>query len=549
MATLVRDVAQHAVDPLDVSRAELYRDDVWQAPFAKLRAESPVHYVEHSDYGPYWSVSTYKGIVEVESLPDLYSSEAGGITIADFVAERDVRMPMFIARDRPVHTGQRRTVAPAFTPSEMTRMSGDIRRRTADMLDSLPWNTPFDWVDTVAIELTTQMLAILFDFPWADRRKLTFWSDWAGDIELVKSEELRQQRLVHMFECGSYFKTLWDAKIDKAPTPDLISMMIHSDAMSHMDHNEFIGNLILLIVGGNDTTRNSMSALAYGLDKFPESRAKLEADPALIPNAVSEILRWQTPLAHMRRTATADAELMGQQIKAGDIELVRNEESRKVRLGHLFECGAYFQTLWNAKVDKAPTPDLISMMIHSDAMAHMEHHEFIGNLVLLIVGGNDTTRNSMSALAYGLDKFPESRAKLEADPTLIPNAVSEILRWQTPLAHMRRTAVKDTELMGQQIKAGDKLALWYLSANRDASVFGDDADAIRVDRPNARRHLAFGHGIHRCVGARLAEMQIAILLEEMARRRMRINVLAEPTRVAACFVHGYRTLPVEISRY
>ncbi len=412
MATLVRDVAQHAVDPLDVSRAELYRDDVWQAPFAKLRAESPVHYVEHSDYGPYWSVSTYKGIVEVESLPDLYSSEAGGITIADFVAERDVRMPMFIARDRPVHTGQRRTVAPAFTPSEMTRMSGDIRRRTADMLDSLPWNTPFDWVDTVAIELTTQMLAILFDFPWADRRKLTFWSDWAGDIELVKSEELRQQRLVHMFECGSYFKTLWDAKIDKAPTPDLISMMIHSDAMSHMDHNEFIGNLILLIVGGNDTTRNSMSALAYGLDKFPESRAKLEADPGLIPNAVSEILRWQTPLAHMRRTATADA-----------------------------------------------------------------------------------------------------------------------------------------ELMGQQIKAGDKLALWYISANRDESVFGDDADAIVVDRPNARRHLAFGHGIHRCVGARLAEMQIAILLEEMAKRRMRINVLEEPTRVSACFVHGYRTLPVEISKY
>ena len=161
MATLVRDVAQQTVDPLDVSRAELYRDDLWQAPFAQLRAEAPVHYVEQSDYGPYWSVSTYKGIVEVESLPDLYSSEAGGITIADFIAERDVSMPMFIARDRPVHTGQRRTVAPAFTPSEMTRMSGDIRRRTADMLDSLPWNAPFDWVDTVAIELTTQMLAIL----------------------------------------------------------------------------------------------------------------------------------------------------------------------------------------------------------------------------------------------------------------------------------------------------------------------------------------------------------------------------------------------------
>ncbi|WP_375420575.1 cytochrome P450 [uncultured Sphingomonas sp.] len=412
MATLAKDMVETGpVDPFDVSRAELYRDDTWQAPFRQLRAESPVHWTAHSDYGPYWSVSTYKGIVEVESLPDLYSSEAGGITIADFVPERDVRMPMFIARDRPVHTQQRRTVAPAFTPSEMTRMSSDIRGRTAALLDTLPYGERFDWVDTVAIELTTQMLAILFDFPWADRRKLTFWSDWAGDIELVKTEELRKQRLEHMYECGAYFQQLWNAKADKPQTPDLISMMIHSDAMSHMDHFEFIGNLILLIVGGNDTTRNSMSALAYGLDLFPDSRAKLEADPALIPNAVSEILRWQTPLAHMRRTAT-----------------------------------------------------------------------------------------------------------------------------------------QDTELMGQTIKEGDKLALWYVSANRDETVF-EDPDRIIVDRPNARRHLAFGHGIHRCVGARLAELQIGILLEEMAKRRMRVNVVGEPTRVAACFVHGYRQLPVELSRY
>ncbi|WP_242098079.1 cytochrome P450 [Sphingomonas sp. CROZ-RG-20F-R02-07] len=411
MATLATDV-QAGIDPLDVSRAELYRDDLWQAPFARLRAEAPVHHVADSDYGPYWSISSYKGIVEVESLPDLYSSEAGGITLADFLPDSDVRMPMFIARDRPVHTQQRRTVAPAFTPSEMARMAADIRARTAEILDALPQGETFDWVATVSVELTTQMLAILFDFPWEDRAKLTLWSDWAGDIELIKTPELRRQRLEHMFACGAYFQQLWDAKVGQAPTPDLISMMIHSDAMSHMDHHEFLGNLILLIVGGNDTTRNSMSALAYGLDRFPDARAKLEADPGLIPNTVQEIVRWQTPLAHMRRTAT-----------------------------------------------------------------------------------------------------------------------------------------RDTELMGQTIREGDKLALWYISANRDETVFGDDADAIRVDRPNARRHLAFGHGIHRCVGARLAEMQIGILLEEMAKRRLRVNVVDEPTRVAACFVHGYRALPVEIGRY
>ena len=413
MATLAPEhVKARPVDPLDVTRAELYRDDTWYAPFKQLRAEAPVYRCEDSDYGAYWSISTYKPIVEVESLPDLYSSEKGGITVADAVLDSDIRMPMFIARDRPIHTGQRRTVAPAFTPSEMTRMSDDIRRRTGEILDSLPWNQQFDWVDTVSVELTTQMLALLFDFPWEDRRKLTFWSDWAGDIELVKNEAMRKQRLQHMYECG-----------------------------------------------------------------------------------------------------------------------------------------AYFQNLWNQKVGKPQTPDLISMMIHSDAMAHMDHFEFIGNLILLIVGGNDTTRNSMSALAYGLDLFPEERAKLEADPSLIGNTTQEVIRWQTPLAHMRRTATQDTELMGQQIRAGDKLALWYISANRDESVFGDDADILRVDRPNARRHLAFGHGIHRCVGARLAELQISVLLEEMAKRRMRVNVVGEPERVAACFVHGYRKLPVEISKY
>jgi cytochrome P450 len=410
MATLAQPAPQAFTDPLDVSRADLYVEDAWHEPFRRLRAEAPVYKCEHSSFGPYWSVSTYKPIVHVESLPELYSSEAGGITLADRLAD-DYKMPMFIARDRPVHTAQRRTVAPAFTPSEITRMREDIERRTAEILDELPWGETFDWVDRVSIELTTQMLALLFDFPWHDRRKLTFWSDWAGDIELVHNEATRQERLGHMFECMTYFKGLWDAKVGKEPTPDLISMMIHSEAMSNMDDHEFIGNLILLIVGGNDTTRNTMSGLVYGLDKFKDERSKLEQNPELIPNTVQEAIRWQTPLAHMRRTATEDA-----------------------------------------------------------------------------------------------------------------------------------------ELEGQQIKAGDKLALWYLSANRDESVF-PNADKFIVDRENARRHLAFGYGIHRCVGARLAELQVQVLLEEMAKRRMRVEVVEEPVRVRACFVHGYRKMPVQISRY
>lgn len=398
----------------DMSDASWYVEDRWQEPFRQMRAQDPIHWTEGGMFGDFWNVTSHKAIQHVEALPEIFSSsyEHGGITLADRIDDgTELVMPMFIAMDRPKHTGQRRTVAPAFTPTEMKRMSDDIRRRTAEILDGLPWDQPFDWVDKVSIELTTQMLAILFDFPWEDRRKLTEWSDWAGDIELVHSEELRAERLRHLYEMGAYFKKLWDAKINAEPTPDLISMMIHSDAMSEMD--EF---------------------------------------------------------------------------------------------------------------------------------------EFMGNLILLIVGGNDTTRNSMSGLVYGLQQFPDQREKLEQNPELIPNAVQEIIRWQTPLAHMRRTALEDYDLFGKTIKKGDKLALWYISGNRDESVF-EDADRIIVDRENARRHLAFGYGIHRCVGARLAELQIAILLEEMAKRRMRVNVLEEPVRVRACFVHGYRSMQVSLSKY
>ncbi|WP_446653232.1 cytochrome P450 [Blastomonas sp.] len=412
MATVLKEPG--AALNYDMSDASWYVEDRWQEPFRQMREQDPIHWTENGMFGSFWNVTNHKTIQHVEALPEIFSSsyEHGGITLADRIDDgTELVMPMFIAMDRPKHTGQRRTVAPAFTPTEMKRMSDDIRRRTAEILDGLPWDQPFDWVDKVSIELTTQMLAILFDFPWEDRRKLTEWSDWAGDIELIHSEEMRQERLKHLYEMGAYFKKLWDAKINAEPTPDLISMMIHSDAMSEMDEFEFMGNLILLIVGGNDTTRNSMSGLVYGLQQFPDQREKLEQNPALIPNAVQEIIRWQTPLAHMRRTA-----------------------------------------------------------------------------------------------------------------------------------------LEDYDLFGKTIKKGDKLALWYISGNRDESVF-EDADKIIVDRENARRHLAFGYGIHRCVGARLAELQIAILLEEMAKRRMRVNVLEEPVRVRACFVHGYRSMQVSLSKY
>jgi len=409
--------------PWDVSRSDIYFEDKWQPVFADMRKAGQLHWIPESPFGPYWAVVGHKAIQHIEALPETFSSswEHGGITILNRLTEEEAaaagvdaprELPMFIAMDRPQHTGQRRTVAPKFTPSAMTDMEAEIRQRTGEVLDRLPRGEVFDWVDTVSIELTTGMLAILFGFPWEDRRLLTFWSDWAGDTELATVRELDQER-------------------------------------------------------------------------------------------------W----------------------------------------GILQEMAAYFQSLWIERtMDAEPGNDLISMMIHSEAMNQMRPEEFMGNLVLLIVGGNDTTRNTMSGIIHALDKFPDQRKLYEENPELIPNAVQEILRMQVPLAHMRRTCTEDTEVFGQTIKAGDKVVLWYISANRDEEVF-ENADKLDITRENARRHLAFGYGIHRCVGARLAELQLRVLLEEMHKRRMRVHVAGDVERVRANFVHGFRKLEVEITTF
>ena len=183
------------------------------------------------------------------------------------------------------------------------------------------------------------------------------------------------------------------------------------------------------------------------------------------------------------------------------------------------------------------------MLAHGAATRDMPPMEFLGNILLLVVGGNDTTRNSISGGVLALNEFPDEYGKLRRDRSLIPNMVSEIIRWQTPLAYMRRTAKVDTELRGQRIKAGEKVVMWYASGNRDPEMF-ERPDDFRIDRPNARRHVSFGFGIHRCMGNRLAELQLRILWEEILKRFHRVEVTGEPKRVYSSFINGYTELPV-----
>jgi cytochrome P450 len=400
------------LDKIDVSNPKLYQEDTWYPYFERLRREAPVHWCQDGMYGSFWSLSKFKEIVYVETHHQIYSSESkhGGITITDRPTE--LRGRSFISSDPPYHGEQRKVVSPVVAPMNLALMSEQIRERTARVLDGLPRNETFDWVQDVSIELTTMMLATLFDYPFEERRKLTFWSDVSiMDVNAGGIVDSEQKRLELLTECFKVMSGLFYERQKQDPRPDLLSMLAHGEA-----------------------TRN------------------LPASP----------------------------------------------------------------------------------------------REFLANLLLLIVGGNDTTRNSMSGGVWALNRHPDQYRKLRENPALIPSAVSEIIRWQSPIVHMRRTAIADDVIGGKQIRAGDKVCMWYISGNRDDDAI-ERPNEFLVDRARPRQHLSFGFGIHRCVGNRLAELQLQILWEEISKRRMVVAMMEEPERIYSNFTHGITSLPVRIS--
>ncbi len=308
-----------ALTPLDVSDNDLYTGNTWRAPFAALRRDMPLSYRTESPYGPYWSVATHGLIQEVELHPEIFSSswELGNITIADDAGGGE--FPNFIAMDPPRHTEQRKVVSPAFNPSQMAQREIEVRQRTRELFDALPVGDIFDWVERVSIPLTIGMLCILFDFPWEERHDLKRWSDVAGNVSPdINTESYQAHFFAEMGQMLARFDALLEAKRQLPPSDDLLSRMIHSQAMGNLTPLERIANIALLIVGGNDTTRNSMSGFVEACTLYPDQLDILRADNSLIPNAAQEIVRWQSPVTHMRRTCTRDTELAGQQLAKGD---------------------------------------------------------------------------------------------------------------------------------------------------------------------------------------------------------------------------------------
>jgi cytochrome P450 len=409
---IARDARERAwstpLADFQVADVELFTSDTFWPWFERLRAEDPVHYTAQSEFGPYWSVTKFRDIIAVEGNQAVFSSdsELGGISIYD--SPQDRRHSSFIALDPPLHDAQRKVVAPMFSTAAMGEMAPLIRERAAKILDELPIGETFDFVDRVAVELTSQMLATLFDFPFEERRLLPRASD------LILS----------------------------GPGPE----------------------------GGPPS---------------PEVQAEM------------------------------------------------------------FNTFSRFTELWNARKGAPPTNDLISMLANDPATSPESPDHYLGNIVLLVVAGSDTTRHSITGGLIALNENPDAYDRLRANPELLESAVPEIIRWQCPVAHMRRTATSDAEIGGKTIRKGEKVVMWYVSGNRDEEAI-ERAGEFIIDRERPRQHVSFGFGVHRCVGNRLAEMQLKIVWEEMLKRWRRIEVVGEPGRLNSNFVKGYTSLPVRI---
>ena len=312
------------LEDFDVANPEIHRLNLAESYLKRLREEAPVHYCKKSQYGPYWSVTKYADIMQVDKDHQAFSSsyEFGGVSITG-TPNSGSEIPNFISMDPPKHDQQRKAVAPGLSPVRLADLETLIRGRVIEILDSLPRYEEFDWVERVAVELTGRMLATILGVPQEDRELLIGWSNAISNADYPDYVSTSGGFYETLAELGEYIEPIWETKKNVASSDmDLLALLANSPEGSNMPIKEVLGNVVLLLVGGNDTTRNSISGGLLALNQFPSEYDKLIRNPELIASMVPEIIRWQTPLAHMRRTATRDYGLRGQTIKKGDMVIM-----------------------------------------------------------------------------------------------------------------------------------------------------------------------------------------------------------------------------------
>ena len=305
-----------AIEDIDMSNPALFQCDAAPAYFERLRKEAPVHFSPGSDCGPFWSLTKFKDIIAVDKNHKLFSADSshGGHLLGYemwFKSDPELEMPMIIAMDPPRHDVQRKAVSPVVAADNLKKMEAGIRNSACDIFDNLPEGETFNWVDKVSIELTTRTLAVLFDFPFEEQRKLTRWSDVGMSIPGDGITDSWEQRKRELLEMKARFEQMWDDRKQNTDGFDLVSMLATRLDRNAMSSAEYMGNVILLIIGGNDTTRNSLTGSVLAMNRFPDQNRKLRENRNLLPSFVSEAIRWQTPVAHMKRTAMEDTEIRG----------------------------------------------------------------------------------------------------------------------------------------------------------------------------------------------------------------------------------------------
>lgn len=224
-----------------------------------------------------------------------------------------------------------------------------------------------------------------------------------------------------------------------------------------------------------------------------------------------------------------------------DPEFRQSAESMAQTMAEFF---AFSKELFDARRAK-PGPDIASLLANAEIDGlPVPFNDFVGNLILVLVGGNETTRNSLSHTLVAFSKNPDQWDAIRDDPDLLKSAPAEFVRYASPVLHMRRTAMTDVEIGGQAIARGDKVVMWYISGNRDEAVF-DNPDVFDVHR-RAVQHVGFGAGQHVCVGSRLAEMQLRVAFRLLAGHVRRFEVEGEPRRFRSNFINGLKNLDITL---